>query len=496
MAGTADHRLVRRLFLRALGLIYLIAFVSLWMQIHGLIGARGILPAADLMHAAAQFFDGHQIGIDRYRVLPTFAWISSSDAALTIQCAAGTAAAVLIIAGILPGPCLALLWALYLSLSVVGQDFLGFQWDALLLEAGALAIAFAPWERRVRPRGESPPSPIALWLLRLLGFTLMFESGAVKLLSGDPMWRSLTALTVHYQTQPLPTWIGWYAHQLPGWCQTASCAVMFAIELGAPWLLFTGRRGRAIGAALVVSFQVLILLTGNYTFFNWLTIALYLLWLDDAMLVRLVPTSVRRWLTPATLPSGVFVLRRDLLAAFAAAIVVPASVAQFASSIGWEPALLTPARAVSEWAAPLRTIDSYGLFAVMTTSRLEIVVEGSDDQVTWKAYEFRDKPGDVMRRPRFVAPLQPRLDWQMWFAALGTAPANPWFTRFCSRLLQGSPEVVALLTVNPFPAAPPRFIRAELYDYRFTTIAERHATGAWWARRPVGEYLPISSLGR
>jgi hypothetical protein len=467
------------------------------MQIHGLIGEHGILPATDLMHAARQFFDGHQISVDRYRVLPTFAWISSSDGALTTQCLAGTAAAVLLIAGVLPGPCLILLWALYLSLSVIGQDFLGFQWDALLLEAGALAIVFAPWERRVRPRGESPPSPIALWLLRLLGFMLMIESGAVKLLSGDPMWRNLTALTVHYQTQPLPTWIGWYAHQLPPWIQTVSCAVMFAIELGAPWLLFTGRRGRVIGATLVVGFQILILLTGNYTFFNWLTIALYLLWLDDAMLARLMPGAIRRRLAPegsSSLPA--FVRRRDLLPVFAAAIVVPASVAQFASSIGSDPALLAPARAVSEWAGPLRTINSYGLFAVMTTSRLEIVIEGSDDQVTWKPYEFRYKPGDVMRRPAFVAPFQPRLDWQMWFAALGTAPANPWFTRFCSRLLQGSPDVLGLLATNPFPGAPPRFIRAELYDYRFTTMAERHATGAWWTRRPVGEYLPVSSLGR
>ena len=472
---------MRTLFLRALGVIYLVAFVSLWMQIHGLVGSHGILPVSDLMAAARSYFNAHQIGADRYRLLPTLAWISDADAALTIQCAVGAAAAALVIAGVLTGPCLIVLWALYLSLSVAGQDFLGFQWDTLLTETGALAILFAPWEWRVRPRASLPASPIALWLLRWLGFRLMVESGAVKLLSGDPSWRDLTALTVHYQTQPLPTWIGWYMHQLPGWWQTMSCVVMFAIELGAPWLLFSGRRGRAIGAALVVALQMLILLTGNYTFFNWLAIALFLLWFEDATLAR---------------PTPVFERRRDLVPAIAAAIVLPISVAQCSAALGWEPIVLAPGVAAAEWLAPLRSLNTYGLFAVMTTTRHEIVIEGSNDQVTWQAYEFPDKPGDLARRPAFVAPYQPRLDWQMWFAALGTAGDQPFFAPFLKRLLEGSPEVLKLLATNPFPGAPPRFIRAELYDYRFTTFAERRATGSWWARTAIGEYVPVISLSR
>jgi hypothetical protein len=470
---------VRTLFLRALGAIYLVAFVSLWLQIHGLIGSHGILPVSDLMGAARSYFDTHQIGIDRYRLLPTFAWMSSSDAALTIQCALGTAAAVLVIFGVLTGPCLVVLWALYLSLSVAGQDFLGFQWDTLLTETGALAIVFAPWEWRLRPQASTPASPIALWLLRWLGFRLMVQSGAVKLLSGDPMWRDLTALTVHYQTQPLPTWIGWYAHQLPGWWQTLSCAVMFVIELGAPWLLFAGRRARAIGALAVIALQLLILLTGNYTFFNWLAIALFLLWFEDKTLAR---------------PSPWFVRRRDLVPAIAAAILVPISVAQFAATIGWRSVVLTPALAAAEWLSPLRSVNTYGLFAVMTTTRHEIVIEGSNDGVAWQAYEFPDKPGDVTRRPAFVAPYQPRLDWQMWFAALGTPRDQEFFAPFLKKLLDGTPEVLRLLKTNPFPNAPPHLIRAELYDYRFTTWAERRATGAWWVRTPIGEYVPAISL--
>lgn len=493
-----DSRVVSWVFLRALGIIYGIAFVSLWVQIVGLVGSHGILPVRDFLATARQYFDNLQFGLDRFRLLPTLAWFNPSDAALVAQCAVGTGLSVLLIAGIAPGICLVALWALYLSLTVAGQDFMGFQWDALLLEAGALAIVLAPWEKRLRPRGVASPSPIAVWLLRLLGFQLMFESGLVKLLSGDQMWRHLTALTVHYQTQPLPTWIGWYAFQLPRWWQVASCAVMFGIELGAPWLVFAGRNGRAAGCALIVFLQILILLTGNYTFFNWLAIALLLLWIDDAMLARLIPNRIWSRLAASHPPVPTLTQSpwRHLAPGLMAAIVIPVSVAQFGEQAGIEPTILAPVRAAGEWLAPFRTINTYGLFAVMTTTRDEIVIEGSDDQVTWLTYEFKDKPGNLYRRPAFVAPYQPRLDWQMWFAALGSVRSNPWFTNLCVQLLEGSPAVLSLLSTNPFPDHPPRFIRAELYDYRFTTLAEHRATGAWWTRTPAGEYFPVSSLRR
>ena len=515
-----DRRWTAWIFVRVLGAIYAIAFASLWIQIRGLAGANGILPASHFVAAARQFVDAGAIGLDRYRLLPTFAWIGASDTALAAQCAAGTALGVLVAAGLAPGPCLALAWALYLSLATAGQDFFGFQWDSLLLEAGLLAVALAPWRWVSRPARDPAPSPVVVWLLRWLLFRLMFESGCVKLASGDPSWRSLTALTVHYQTQPLPTWIGWYAHQLPAWCQRASCAGVFAVELGAPWLIFTPRRSRLIGAAALAGLQVLILLTGNYAFFNVLTLALCLLLLDDAALAALRPGRGRRRRdaadtpestarttgapaatatfpvdepAPATRPApaarGARLARWSL-----AAVVVPVSLTQVMGTVGWTPAWIRPAETLGAWLAPFRSINPYGLFAVMTTTRREIEIEGSDDGVTWRAYGFPYKPGDPARRPAFVAPYQPRLDWQMWFAALESPP--PWFEAFCARLLEGSPEVLGLLATNPFPEHPPRFVRAELYEYRFTTWAERRATGDWWVRTPVGEYLSPVTLRR
>ncbi len=532
-----SHSLARWIFLRGLAVIYLVAFVSLGTQISGLIGHDGILPADQYVAAVRQQCDLQGIGWDRFHLLPTFCWFNASDGFLHFQCAAGVGLAVLLIIGVAPAPCLAWLWLLYLSLVTVGRDFLGFQWDNLLLEAGFLALFLAPLQ--LLPRrfpGEAPPSRIVLWLLRLLLFKLMFSSGCVKLFSGDPHWRDLTALTFHYQTQPLPTWIGWYAQQLPLWFQKASCAGMFAIELGAPWLIFAPRRLRFCGGAAIAFLQILILLTGNYTFFNWLTLALCLLLLDDFVLARFIPAALRRDSTIGTRPDydavcdvgGASSLSRPAvipasrlvssLAPPATAldprpstpvkhfcwprfITVPLAVVvtilylfQISLTFNARPAWFYPVAIADAWLEPFRTFSGYGLFAVMTTERREIVVEGSDDGVTWRPYEFKYKPGDVNRRPAFVAPHQPRLDWQMWFAALGNYQQNPWFVNFCLRLLQGSPEVSALLAKDPFPDHPPRYLRAELYDYQFTGFAERRATGAWWKQERLGEYLPPVSL--
>jgi uncharacterized membrane protein YphA (DoxX/SURF4 family) len=397
-----------------------------------------------------------------------------------------------LIFGIAPAPCLALLWLVYLSLATVCRDFLGFQWDNLLLEVGFLAIFFAPLQMLPKFSRETPPSRIVLWLLRILLFKLIFSSGCVKLLSGDPNWRNLTALTFHYQTQPMPTWIGWYAQQLPLWFQKFSCAVMFVVELGAPFFIFAPRRIRFVGVGAIAFLQILILLTGNYTFFNFLTMALCLLLLDDFIFNKNSPRKFGgvfktqknnlqwRWPRKVTIPVAV--------------VILSISVLQITSMFGVRSKLLFSATVVDEWLSPFRTVNGYGLFAVMTTQRNEIIVEGSDDGANWLPYEFKYKPGDVKKRPAFIAPFQPRLDWQMWFAALGSYEQNPWFENFCLRLLQGSPDVLALLKKNPFPKHPPRYIRAELYDYRFTNFAERRATGAWWKLELIGEYLPPVSL--
>jgi len=383
-----------------------------------------------------------------------------------------------------------LLWLIYLSLATVGQDFFGFQWDNLLLEAGFLAIFLAPLQWLARPARAGPPSRAVIWLLWLLLFKLMFSSGCVKLASGDPNWRNLTALTFHYQTQPLPTWLGWYAGQLPLWFQKLSCIGMFAIELGAPFLIFAPRRLRFAGGAAIATLQILILLTGNYTFFNFLTLALCVLLLDDFVLKKIWPrgwqTKQRATEAPARCwPKGVIIP--------IAAVFAVVSLSQVAALFGPRFGLWVPAAIFEREFGSLRTINGYGLFAVMTTQREEIVVEGSNDGVNWRPYEFKYKPGDVNRRPRFIEPFQPRLDWQMWFAALGTAQQNPWFLDFCERLLQGSPAVLALLEKNPFPGQPPRYLRAELYNYHFTNFAERRVAGAWWKRELASEYLPIIS---
>ena len=485
-AGDAGWAFTCWLFLHLLGVIYLIAFLSLWMQLKGLVGHDGILPAAPFLQAARA-----QLGPAAYWVLPTACWLNASDAALQLLCALGVGAAVALILDRAPAAMLALLWASYLSLATVCRDFLWFQWDSLLLETGFLAVFLAPW--RMSPAREPEPPPrLAVWLLRWLLFRLMVSSGAVKLSSGDPAWRTLTALVYHYETQPLPTWIGWYAHQLPAWFHRLSCAAMFAVEFAAPFAAFAPRPWRRAGAAVLAAFQLLIMATGNYTFFNLLAIILCLPLLDDDLWPARWRSALRRPaapnepVAPRTCPRWLLVPVACLLAL---ATTVPAL-----GAFHERARVPAPLAALYSALATWRVVGSYGLFAMMTTSRPEIIVEGSADGEVWQAYEFTDKPGDLRRRPRFVAPNQPRLDWQMWFAALGGYRNNPWFLSFCSQLLKGSPDVLALLAHNPFPDGPPHYLRALVYDYRFTDVAARRAEGAWWRREPKGLYCPMLSL--
>lgn len=486
--------LTRWIFLRGLGAIYLIAFVSLWTQIDGLNGARGVLPVADLMSGARRAVEANGIGLDRFRLLPTLCWIWDSDRSLHFQCALGTILAITLIAGMAPRICLGGLWLFYLSLAAVGQDFLSFQWDSLLLEVGVIAIFFAPSQIIPHPGREKPPSRAALWLLRLLLFKLMFLSGVVKLASGDPLWRNLTALSRHYETQPLPNCIAWYFHQMPMGFHKTSCALMFAVELGAPFLLFGPRRVRFVGGALLALLQTIILLTGNYTFFNWLTLVLCVVACDDFTWAIILPRQLSNLYRGASAPVQKFWIWRKLPARAVALLFGSISIVQILGATGSLPFWSGPILAAYRGISPLRSVNSYGLFAVMTPDRPEIIVEGSNDGSDWKEYVLPYKPGPLNRRPPFVAPHQPRLDWQMWFAALGNARGNPWFVNFCVRLLQGSREVDGLLDSNPFANAPPKFVRARLYDYRFTTREERRQTSNWWKRELKGEYLPPVSL--
>ena len=489
--GRPTYFLPRWLFLRLLGVIYLIAFVSLWTQISGLIGGNGILPAGEYLETVRE-----RIGPERYRLLPTLCWLNSSDGFLHFLCGGGTLLSVLLILGVTPIPVSIGLWAFYLSLTTVGQDFLSFQWDILLLETGFLAIFFAPLQITPRFSRESPPSPTVLWLLRWLLFRLMFASGVVKLMSGDETWHNLTALNYHYETQPLPTWIGWYAHQLPEWFQKMSVVGMFAIELAVPFLIFAPRRLRFLACGALIALQLLIIATGNYCFFNLIAIALCILLLDDAFLRRFCPKRILAWFkAPRSFIAGP--RRQGVWVAALMVIVLLVSGILMAEIFLQYPNLPKPAQRMLSLAAPFRTINSYGLFRVMTTSRPEIIVEGSRDGETWVEYPFKWKAGDLKRLPRWVAPHQPRLDWQMWFAALrGNYRNTPWFINFMVRLLQGSPEVLALLEKNPFPDSPPRYIRAVLYDYHFTDLATKRTEGTWWRRKRKGLYLsPVSLRG-
>jgi uncharacterized membrane protein YphA (DoxX/SURF4 family) len=436
------------------------------------------------------------LGWSRFYRVPTLCWFSSSDGFLNVQCAAGTALALLLIFGIAPAPCLFLLWLIYLSLCTVCDPFLGFQWDVLLLETGLLAIFFAPLQWLPRhPAREAPPSRMALWLLRWLLFMLMFRSGFVKLTSGDPSWRDLTALNYHFETQPLPTWIGWHAHHFPAWVHKSDAALLFVIEIGVPFLIFLPRRPRQLACLSFVALQLFIMLTGNYCFFNLLAMVLCLTLLDDAALQKCLPA---RWCrcSPAGSSAAPIPLRltQAIVMTLLAAVVLMTSAVQFCDMFHPRKWLPRKMLAANQWLEPLRSFNGYGLFQVMTTSRPEIIVEGSNDGLNWQAYEFKYKPGDLKRRPRFVEPHQPRLDWQMWFAALSNYQNNPWFENFCLRLLQGSPQMLALLDKNPFPEAPPKYIRAVVYQYHFTDAATRKRTGEWWSRELLGNYLPPVSL--
>jgi hypothetical protein len=472
------------LFLRLLALVHLVAFSSFWVQLEGLVGPRGLLPATRYFGAVRE-----QLGSTAasFAQLPSLAWFFGTEAFLHVLCAAGVALSCLLFAGIAPALCLALLWAAYLSLSCAGQIFFNFQWDALLLEITLLAVFVAPWRWVPLWRPHEPPR-LARWLVWWLLFRLMFFAGYVKLASGDPTWRDLTALTFHYETQPLPTPLGWFAHQLPATLQRASCAGMFVIELVAPFLLFAPRCLRHNAAFLLGALMVAIALTGNYTFFNVLALALCLFCFDDAALARCLPARVRLRLpatTDAPVPPAPASPRFAALAA--AVFILPYTALQ---SFGAQ-RLLAP---VAAHVGPFRSFNNYGLFAVMTHPRPELIFEGSHDGRTWEPYELPHKPGALDRPPTWVAPHQPRLDWQLWFAALGAPDRNPWVLAVCEHLLRGTPEVLALFAHNPFAGQPPRFVRVVRYEYRFTDRATRAASGHWWRRTPLDFYLQPASL--
>jgi hypothetical protein len=499
--------LSRWLTLRGLGVVSGVAFASFGVQVGGLVGSRGILPAVESLALLERWHEGA-----RFVRAPTVFWLGASDRALEGVCTAGVALSTLLVAGVAPRTVLLALWAGYLSLTTVSANFLGYQWDALLLEALFVALFLAPPVAQERLARDPPPPRAALLLARLLLAKLMFLSGFAKLSSGDPTWRNLTALDYHYWTQPLPTWTSAWAAALPHAVHAASVVATLAIELALPFLLFAPRPLRRAAACVLIAFQVLLLATGNFAFFNLLTIVLCVPALDDACLARAMPRALRQRLDSARIPlaaracgacrvdSALVPLAAPGAGRSAPPLSTPLRRAVFSTGV----ALLLAANAlvlaqrfapgrlpeaagrVLQALAPWGTVNLYGLFAVMTTKRPEILLEGTRDGVHWRPYEFRWKPGRLDRAPGFVAPHQPRLDWEMWFAALRGCRRSPWFARFAGRLLEGSEPVLRLLDSNPFPDAPPRAIRSTVYRYRFAAPGIRERTGRWWIREEPG----------
>jgi len=457
------------------------------VQIDGLFGSHGIAPAARLL-ASAREWRGDACWLER----PTLLWLGAGDAALHALCAGGVALSIAVLLGVAPRLALAGLFALYLSLVSAGGIFLAYQWDTLLLETGFVALLVAPGGLRPFQRGSAPPHPLAIWLPRCLLAKVMFLSGAVKLLSGDPSWRDLTALSYHFETQPIPAWSSWLAHQLPGaWLRAATLASL-ASELVLPVCIFAGRRGRLVACAGLAGLQVLIATTGNYGFFNALALVLCLTLLDDRALARLLPARLRPGVPAApavALAHGPWPRIRRAAFALAAGALLGLSLLMALGRLGLAVPRPRGLQALQQRIAPFFVANFYGLFAVMTTERPEVEILGSDGS-TWRPYVFRYKPGPLARAPRFAPLHLPRLDWQMWFAALDRCEASPWLAGLFVRLLQGEPAVLGLLAGNPFPGRPPRFVRADLWRYRFAATGEPD----WWRREPLGTFCPAVEL--
>lgn len=513
-----EYRMVRWLFPRLLAGIYLIAFVSWGVQYRGLAGENGIVPAPQMMERWRA--EAQESGESRLLMYPTLQWCNASDGFAMGLIWLCCGASLLVMAGVAQRWLLMLLWAGYLSLAVTGDVFMGFQWDALLLEAGLLAVWLAPG-RLWAWRGVPAPPRGSVFLLHWLGFRLMFLSGLVKIGGGDAVWRNMTALKYHFETQPLPNLAGYWAHQWaqewPAGFAMAACWLMFAVELLLPFAIFLGRWGRMAACFGFVGLMAAIFATGNYTFFNLLAVALAFTLLDDSWW----PGRTKRWLgacaegdaspvaEPGRRPQVLRRLRIFGSATVVTAVTVLTLLATDRFLIGRIPGY---ARVLPVWAhehlyvplAPLRSFNAYGLFQMMTVERPEVILEVSDDGVFWRELQFKFKPGNRAQAPRFVAPHQPRLDWQMWFAALsgGFIPQRDmqagspmaWFGGFLGALLQQKQPVWDLLEPPPLPQKDIRYIRARLYRYHFTDWKTRAATQEYWTREYLGPFSPTFSV--
>ena len=499
--ATADqpgHLWPRWIFLRGLGLIYFSAFYSLFFQIKGLIGPNGILPAVDYLQLVTTSLHGK-----RFWFAPSLLWFGAGNHALMALCWGGLIAAALVVLNLWPRVSLALCFVFFLSFVSVAQDFSSYQSDGMLLEAGFIALFFAPRGLRPGLGSANPPSRASLFLLQWEWFRIYFESGVGKLASGDVSWRTLRAMDDYYQNGPLPTWIGWYVQHLPHWFHASATAYTLLTETLIVWMLFLPRRWRIACACIVTPFEISILLTANYTFLNYLVLLLGILLLDDRTMEWLLPRRVQLFIARGQVNVTVdaasdhtgpgFEWRKImsaagmLMSAVCLGLIFYSATAQLLFKLA--PSVPIPEAPV-RWLDPFRIANRYGLFEVMTHERYEIEFQGSNDGKNWIAYPFRYKPQAINRAPGIYAPYQPRFEWNLWFASLGSWREYRFVVWTEERLLKNDPDVLALFAENPFAEAPPKQVRAVIYQYWFTDLKTKHATGNWWRREVLGDYAP------
>jgi len=473
------------IFKRALSLIYVIAFISVATQVLGLCGEHGILPIAEYLKSL-QVGQGTSF-VHLFLKAPSLFWISTSDSVLVAAAWIGALAGVAAFLGWAEGWMFLLCFILYVSFRATGQRFLAYQWDSLLVELGFLTVFVTPWRLSNSFFVTREPRKVMRFLFYLVLFKLMFTSGVAKTLSGAPNWSDFTALSYHYWTQPLPNPISPFMYALPLWVHRFSTLMTFVIELGFPFFILWPRT-RVLAASGFIVLSLMIFTTGNFAFFNWLVLALCTWLIPDhywrRLFNRLNPKMMKRLTVvtkPRTVSPGLLVFA-GVMALFSILWIARSFQPRPVDSTSMSVYAVTKALGIS---TPL------GIFATITTSRPEVVIEGSEDGVSWKEYEFHYRPGPLDRSPPFIAPFQPRIDWQLWFAGLATYHPNPWFDNFMNRVLEGSPNVLAFFSKNPFPDKPPNYLRASRYEYEFNRPSEILSTGLWWRRTYLNQFSPI-----
>jgi hypothetical protein len=479
-----SYWLTRFVILRLLGFVYFIAFLAAANQIVPLVGDHGLLPARKFLNQVASDVGSRASGVFQ---LPTLFWANVSDGFLLGTAWFGVVLSLLVTLGYANAIIMALLWAWYMSFTNIGQLWYGYGWEIQLLETGFLAIFLCPlWDGR--PFAGSAPHRFVIWLFRWLIFRIMIGAGLIKL-RGDPCWRDLTCLYYHYETQPIPNPLSWWLHFRPPWFHKLEVLWNHLVELIVPWFGFAPRIARHLAGMLLVLFQISLIFSGNLSFLNWLTLVPALACFDDSLLKRFLPGLIVRSAERAGEAARPSRMRERLAIALAGLVAL--------LSINPVLNLLSPGQVMNTSFNRLNLVNTYGAFGSVGQARFEIVFEGTDDavvtpQTQWKEYEFKAKPGDPKRRPAIIAPYQPRIDWQIWFAAMSTPDQYPWTLHFIWKLLHNDSGTLSLLAHNPFPKQPPRYIRAQYFRYQFAPPGD--PSGAWWKRTPAGSWLPALSV--